>query len=129
MVLLAFPHMKASDTKAQSATRKRALDWLLAMQSKDGGWAAFDVDNNWEILTHVPFADHNAMLDPTCADITGRTLEALAAQRIRPRLRTVPAGDRLPDPHATGRRKLVRPLGCGVHLRHLFRAAWSARHE
>jgi squalene-hopene/tetraprenyl-beta-curcumene cyclase len=64
---------------AQSATRKRSLEWLFAMQSKDGGWAAFDVDNNWEILTHVPFADHNAMLDPTCADITGRTLEALAA--------------------------------------------------
>ena len=79
MVLLAFPHMNASKAKAQSATSKRALDWLLAMQSKDGGWAAFDVDNNWEILTHVPFADHNAMLDPTCADITGRTLEALAA--------------------------------------------------
>ena len=79
MVLLAFPHMKASKAKVQSATLKRALDWLLAMQSKDGGWAAFDVDNNWEILTHVPFADHNAMLDPTCADITGRTLEALAA--------------------------------------------------
>jgi squalene-hopene/tetraprenyl-beta-curcumene cyclase len=79
MVLLAFPHLKASKPSAQSATRKRALDWLFAMQSKDGGWAAFDVDNNWEILTHVPFADHNAMLDPTCADITGRTLEALAA--------------------------------------------------
>jgi squalene-hopene/tetraprenyl-beta-curcumene cyclase len=79
MVMLAFPHLKATKASAQSATRKRALDWLLAMQSKDGGWAAFDVDNNWEILTHVPFADHNAMLDPTCADITGRTLEALAA--------------------------------------------------
>ena len=79
MVMLAFPHMKASKARAQSDTRKRALDWLLAMQSKDGGWAAFDVDNNWEFLTHVPFADHNAMLDPTCADITGRTLEALAA--------------------------------------------------
>jgi squalene-hopene/tetraprenyl-beta-curcumene cyclase len=79
MVMLAFPHMKAANPRAQSATRKRALDWLLAMQSKDGGWAAFDVDNNWEILTYVPFADHNAMLDPTCADITGRTLEALAA--------------------------------------------------
>jgi squalene-hopene/tetraprenyl-beta-curcumene cyclase len=79
MVLLAFPHMKAEQAGAQSATRMRALEWLLAMQSKDGGWAAFDVDNNWEILTHVPFADHNAMLDPTCADITGRTLEALAA--------------------------------------------------
>jgi squalene-hopene/tetraprenyl-beta-curcumene cyclase len=80
MVILAFPHMRATNPRAQSATRQRALDWLFAMQSKDGGWAAFDVDNNWEILTHVPFADHNAMLDPTCADITGRTLEALAAQ-------------------------------------------------
>ncbi|MDP9055424.1 MAG: squalene--hopene cyclase [Acidobacteriota bacterium] len=79
MVLLSFPYLRATVPSAQSATRKRALDWLLAMQSKDGGWAAFDVDNNWEILTHVPFADHNAMLDPTCADITGRTLEALAA--------------------------------------------------
>ena len=78
MVMLAFSHMKSPDAKSQSATRRRALDWLVAMQSKDGGWAAFDVDNNWEILTHVPFADHNAMLDPTCADITGRTLEALA---------------------------------------------------
>jgi squalene-hopene/tetraprenyl-beta-curcumene cyclase len=79
MVMLAFKHMKGSDARAQEATRKRAIDWLLAMQSSDGGWAAFDVDNNWQILTHVPFADHNAMLDPTCADITGRTLEALAA--------------------------------------------------
>jgi hypothetical protein len=41
--------MRASNPRAQEATRKRALDWLLAMQSKDGGWAAFDVDNNWEI--------------------------------------------------------------------------------
>ena len=48
------------------------------MQSKDGGWAAFDVDNNWEFLSDVPFADHNAMLDPTCPDITGRMLESLA---------------------------------------------------
>jgi squalene-hopene/tetraprenyl-beta-curcumene cyclase len=47
------------------------------MQSSDGGWAAFDVDNNSQLLTHVPFADHNAMLDPTCPDITGRVVEAL----------------------------------------------------
>ena len=82
MVMLAFPHMPASNSRAQSDTRKRALDWLIAMQSNDGGWAAFDVDNNWEFLNHVPFADHNAMLDPTCADITGRTLEALAASGL-----------------------------------------------
>ena len=55
------------------------MQWLLAMQSKDGGWAAFDVDNNWRPLSFVPFADHNAMLDPTCPDITGRVLEALCA--------------------------------------------------
>src|SRR3954464_5035846 len=52
------------------------------MQSKDGGWAAFDADNNWEFLSQVPFADHNAMLDPTCADITARALEALAAHGL-----------------------------------------------
>jgi hypothetical protein len=47
------------------------------MQSSDGGWAAFDVDNNWQVLNKVPFADHNAMLDPTCPDITGRVMDAL----------------------------------------------------
>jgi squalene-hopene/tetraprenyl-beta-curcumene cyclase len=82
MVMLAFPHLHASNPVAQEATRRRVIDWLLAMQSSDGGWAAFDVDNNWEILTHVPFADHNAMLDPTCADITGRTLEGLAVNGL-----------------------------------------------
>ena len=79
MVLLSFCHARAANQPAQRACEKRAINWLLAMQSRDGGWAAFDVDNNWEILSYVPFADHNAMLDPTCADITGRVLEALGA--------------------------------------------------
>jgi squalene-hopene/tetraprenyl-beta-curcumene cyclase len=78
-VLLALSQANASDAEAQQATRTRAVDWLLAMQGLDGGWAAFDVDNNWNFLSWVPFADHNAMLDPTCPDITGRVLEALAA--------------------------------------------------
>jgi len=78
-VLLALAQSSATDSQAQQATRKRAVDWLLAMQGSDGGWAAFDVDNNWNFLSSVPFADHNAMLDPTCPDITGRVLEALAA--------------------------------------------------
>jgi squalene-hopene/tetraprenyl-beta-curcumene cyclase len=47
------------------------------MQNRDGGWAAFDRDINRELLTKVPFADHNAMLDPSCPDITARVLEAL----------------------------------------------------
>jgi squalene-hopene/tetraprenyl-beta-curcumene cyclase len=82
MVLLALSKVRASDEAAQRATMRRALNWLLAMQSKDGGWAAFDADNNWEFLSQVPFADHNAMLDPTCADITGRVLEGLAANGL-----------------------------------------------
>lgn len=77
MVLLALRHAKATDSVAQKACERRAMNWLLDMQSKDGGWAAFDVDNNWKPLSNVPFADHNAMLDPTCPDITGRVLEAL----------------------------------------------------
>jgi squalene-hopene/tetraprenyl-beta-curcumene cyclase len=77
MVLLALMHAKASNADAQAACERRAINWLLAMQSGDGGWAAFDVDNNWAVLNQVPFADHNAMLDPTCPDITGRVLECL----------------------------------------------------
>ncbi|MBL4886527.1 MAG: squalene--hopene cyclase [Planctomycetaceae bacterium] len=57
---------------------RRGVQWLLAMQSENGGWGAFDADNDQEILTRVPFADHNAMIDPPTADITARVLESLA---------------------------------------------------
>jgi squalene-hopene/tetraprenyl-beta-curcumene cyclase len=77
MVLLAMQHATASDPQRQARAEHRAIQWLLGMQSSDGGWAAFDVDNNWQVLSKVPFADHNAMLDPTCPDITGRVIEAL----------------------------------------------------
>jgi squalene-hopene/tetraprenyl-beta-curcumene cyclase len=79
-VLLALSRARASS--GHDACVRRALTWLLAMQSKDGGWAAFDVDNNWQSLSAVPFADHNAMLDPTCPDITGRVLEGLIASGV-----------------------------------------------
>ena len=82
MAMLALRHVRASDQAAQEACQARALRWLLAMQSSDGGWAAFDADNNWNFLSNIPFADHNAMLDPTCPDITGRVLEALAAHGL-----------------------------------------------
>lgn len=62
----------------------RGIAWLLAMQNTDGGWAAFDRDINLEVLTKVPFADHNAMLDPSCPDITARALEALGQFGHRP---------------------------------------------
>ena len=56
----------------------RARRWVLAMQNRDGGWGAFDKDNDAEFLCRVPFADHNAMIDPSTPDLTGRVLEALA---------------------------------------------------
>ncbi|MBV8586740.1 MAG: hypothetical protein JO308_10685, partial [Verrucomicrobia bacterium] len=57
----------------------RGLRWLLSFQCRDGGWAAFDKDITNPLLEQVPFADHNAILDPTCANITARVLEVLAS--------------------------------------------------
>jgi len=84
MVLKALHHTGATNRKEFDKVRQRAVAWVLGMQSKDGGWAAFDVDNNWEFLADVPFADHNAMLDPTCPDITGRVIEGLVLSGVAP---------------------------------------------
>jgi squalene-hopene/tetraprenyl-beta-curcumene cyclase len=56
---------------------QRAVGWVLGMQGKDGGWGAFDVDNNVEVLNQIPFGDLEAMIDPSTPDITGRVLELL----------------------------------------------------
>ena len=82
MVLIGLHKAQASNRTAQEAAARRAVNWLLGMQGRDGGWAAFDVDNTWEFLSDVPFADHNAMLDPSCPDITGRVLDALSRYGI-----------------------------------------------
>lgn len=56
---------------------ERAINWVLGMQSTDGGWGAFDRDNNHHYLNDIPFADHGALLDPSTADLTGRCIELL----------------------------------------------------
>jgi len=56
---------------------RRGLAWMLAMQNDDGGWGAFDRNNNRRFLCYVPFADHNAMIDPSTPDLTGHVLGAL----------------------------------------------------
>lgn len=68
---------------AAKAAAIRGIDWILAMQNDDGGWAAFDRTCDRPILECVPFADHNAMQDPSCPDITGRVLECLAWHGMR----------------------------------------------
>ena len=63
---------------ADPATQfSRGLDWLLSFQCRNGGWAAFDKDVQQRWLEDVPFADHNAILDPSCSDLTGRVIELL----------------------------------------------------
>jgi squalene-hopene/tetraprenyl-beta-curcumene cyclase len=79
MVLLALSRVRVSDATRQRLAMRRGLEWVLSMQNSDGGWASFDKDNNKTLLCEVPYADHNAMLDPSAADITGRVLEMLGA--------------------------------------------------
>lgn len=56
----------------------RAREWVEGLQSKDGGWAAFDADNNHMYLNHIPFSDHGALLDPPTADVTARVVSMLS---------------------------------------------------
>ena len=75
MVAMAL-HRTGGDENVAAAAR--GLAWTRAMQNEDGGWAAFDRTVDRPILEYVPFADHNAMQDPSCPDITGRVLECLS---------------------------------------------------
>ena len=52
----------------------RAAEWVIGMQSRNGGWASFDADNTHHYLNHIPFADHGALLDPPTADVSARCL-------------------------------------------------------
>jgi squalene-hopene/tetraprenyl-beta-curcumene cyclase len=69
---------RASDAERYSQPVDRALDWLVGMQSRNGGFASFDVDNVHYRLNHIPFADHGALLDPPTSDVTARVVTALA---------------------------------------------------
>jgi squalene-hopene/tetraprenyl-beta-curcumene cyclase len=86
MVLIALATWREGESSDDAASLRRrslvdaAIDrarpWLEALQNSDGGWGAFDKDNNCELLCKVPFADHNAMIDPSSPDLAGRVLEA-----------------------------------------------------
>jgi len=79
-VLLALDSVRFPDPQEERELKEsvaRGVAWQISMQNRDGGWGAFDKECNNEVFTFIPFADHNAMIDPSCEDITGRTLEAL----------------------------------------------------
>jgi squalene-hopene/tetraprenyl-beta-curcumene cyclase len=79
MVCLGLGHADHPNGRYQRESIQKAIDWVLTMQCRNGGWASFDKNNDRMVFQYVPFADHNAMLDPATADITGRVLEMLAA--------------------------------------------------
>jgi squalene-hopene/tetraprenyl-beta-curcumene cyclase len=76
-VLMALQRVAHPDRRRQEQSLRRGIAWMLGMQNRDGGWGAFDRDNDCTIFTKVPFADHNAMIDPSSEDVTARVVECL----------------------------------------------------
>jgi len=76
--VVAWAMHQAHDTRDYSESVRRALDWLVGMQSNNGGFAAFDADNTHSSLNKIPFADHGALLDPPTSDVTARVVTVLA---------------------------------------------------
>lgn len=62
----------------------RGVEWTVGLQSKNGGWGAFDADNAYDYLNNLPFADHGALLDPPTADVSARCVSMLAQLGERP---------------------------------------------
>ena len=75
MVLMGLRLVRPNEQSKLEELFARALAWQLSFQCRDGGWAAFDKEVTTPWLEDMPFADHNAILDPTCSDLTARTLE------------------------------------------------------
>jgi len=79
-----------SDRHAGAIARGR--EWIEGLQSRNGGWGAFDADNDYQYLNNIPFADHGALLDPPTEDVTGRCLSMLV--QLGEKAGTSPAVDR-----------------------------------
>jgi squalene-hopene/tetraprenyl-beta-curcumene cyclase len=76
--VVAWAMHQARDSSRYAESVRRALDWLVGMQSRNGGFAAFDADNTCYYLNKIPFADHGALLDPPTSDVTARVVTVLA---------------------------------------------------
>ncbi|MBJ6727688.1 squalene--hopene cyclase [Geomesophilobacter sediminis] len=76
-VMIALKGIQVKDRKSLDGAIKRGINWCLGMQSKNGGWGAFDKDNTKYLLNKIPFADLEALIDPPTSDLTGRMLELM----------------------------------------------------
>ncbi len=82
-VITALDNLDLPEEEKRPAIQ-RGLKWLLSMQNDDGGWGAFDKNNDLDLVNKIPFADHGACLDPSTPDITGRALELLIKMGMGP---------------------------------------------
>ncbi|HXM89852.1 MAG TPA: squalene--hopene cyclase, partial [Candidatus Acidoferrum sp.] len=83
VILSVMAESKADDAAARDRAIKAGANWVMGMQSRDGGFAAFDTDNNSTWLNHLPLADVEAVTDPSCPDLTGRVLDMMASVGYR----------------------------------------------
>ena len=81
--------MHKSGDKAFDNTVQRAAEWICGMQSRNGGFASFDADNDHTYLNEIPFADHGALLDPPTEDVSGRCVMLLAQLATSPQCQSV----------------------------------------
>ena len=77
-VLIALNRVRLRDKDSQQTAIRRGAEWMLGVQSRNGGWAAFDKDNTRQLVAEIPFADFGEMIDPPSADVTAHVVEALA---------------------------------------------------
>ena len=132
-VLMALGRVDYPDRQRLERATRRGLSWLLSMQNRDGGWGAFDRDNDCRILTQVPFADHNAMIDPSTADVTARVVECLgrfgwpASHPVVKRAVAFLLRDQTPDGSWYGRWGVNYVYGTSGVLRALETVALTAR--
>ena len=84
VVVMAMDRTRGERGAVFDQSIERAREWIVGLQSKDGGFGAFDADNAYHYLNNIPFADHGALLDPPTADLTGRCLSMLAQLGERP---------------------------------------------
>jgi squalene-hopene/tetraprenyl-beta-curcumene cyclase len=84
VVVMAMDRARALRGATFDQAIDRGREWVVGLQSKDGGWGAFDADNAYHYLNNIPFADHGALLDPPTADLTARCLSMLAQLGERP---------------------------------------------
>ena len=89
---VAWAMHRSDDRERYTHAVNRALDWLVGMQSSNGGFASFDVDNSNYYLNEIPFADHGALLDPPTADVTARCVSMLAQLGTASGARALAAG-------------------------------------